>query len=500
MGAAQAPDPRTSVGIYRPQPGPQTAMLECPAQDIFVGGARMGGKSYGALGAFAIYAAKYGEHAVGGVFRKSFTELKDIWAKSRRIFGPMGWKANEGKHEWRDPKSGATLSMHYLERDEDAEVYQGWDLPFQIFEEIGNFETSRPMDLLFGSLRSSAEIPKVRIATGNPGGRGHQWVKKRYIDGHKPYEIFTYQPQPDLAPEIFLTSCFIPATLDDNPIAIKNNPNIEATLAAATMGNAALYKAWRRGDWDAVVGAYFDVFSESRHVYTDQSEVLSYYPRWIAIDWGFKHDAAVYWFASDGEGRIWITREIVVNRLDSPALGKMIADATPEVERPFTDAVYLSPNVFDKDSSMKTIASQISAELVKFGLPQCSRADDARISGWMLMYQLFSQDRLRIHNRCRRAIDCIPVLQRDPKHPEDVQKAEGDDPGEAIRYGIKTRDALLVVPEKIRITKRLVEFAKANPSADLTSKALEAGRILSEEKRAAAPVFYARRSRHARAR
>ncbi len=37
--------------VWRPQPGPQKSLIDCPVPEIFFGGARGGGKTDAALGA-----------------------------------------------------------------------------------------------------------------------------------------------------------------------------------------------------------------------------------------------------------------------------------------------------------------------------------------------------------------------------------------------------------------------------------------------------------------
>ena len=48
-------------------------------------------------------------------------------------------------------------------------------------EEAGNYPDSRPIDMLFGALRSKSGVPIQLILTANPGGSGQQWIKHRFI-------------------------------------------------------------------------------------------------------------------------------------------------------------------------------------------------------------------------------------------------------------------------------------------------------------------------------
>jgi hypothetical protein len=159
----------------------QMALLKCPIFEVFFGGARGGGKTDGMLGEWAQHADLYAEHAIGLMLRRTRTELIETIERSRAIYSPLGWKYNETEKMWRAP-NGARLRFAYLERDADAELYQGHSYTRLYVEEIGTFPSPAPIFKLMATLRSSAGIPVGFRATGNPGGPGHQWVKARYID------------------------------------------------------------------------------------------------------------------------------------------------------------------------------------------------------------------------------------------------------------------------------------------------------------------------------
>ncbi len=88
------------------------------------------------------------------------------------------------------------------------------------------------------------------------------------------------------------------------------------------------------------------------------------------------------------------------------------------------------------ERSDATIAEQIGEVLAQHGLPRPTRADDDRVGGWQLMYQLLERDAWVIADNCVRLIDCLPQLVRDTRRVEDVRKVDGDDPADAARYGL----------------------------------------------------------------
>src|SRR5215813_11550956 len=145
----------------------QMALLECSVFEVFFGGARGGGKT--------------GEHAIGLMLRRTRTELIEKIERSRAIYSLLGWKYNETDKMWR-ATNGARLRFAYLERDADADQYQGHSYTRLYVEEIGTFPSPAPIFKLMATLRSSAGVPVGSRATGKPGGPGHQWVKARDID------------------------------------------------------------------------------------------------------------------------------------------------------------------------------------------------------------------------------------------------------------------------------------------------------------------------------
>jgi hypothetical protein len=98
--------------------------------------------------------------------------------------------------------------------------------------------------------------------------------------------------------------------------------------------------------------------------------------------------------------------------------------------------VFLSPDAFAHRTSEASIAEQLGEVLVANGLPRPSQADDDRMGGWQLMYQLLESDAWLITDNCAKLIECLPQLVRDDRRAEDIRKVEGDDSADAARYGL----------------------------------------------------------------
>lgn len=208
--------------------------------EAFYGGAAGGGKSDALLRAALQYADVPGYKAL--LFRRTFPELSQpsglIDRAHEWLTGKAHW--NETKHRWTFP-SGALLEFGYLQHTNDKYRYQGAELDFIGFDELTHFEEA-DYRYLFSRLRraeGSLIPPRVRSAS-NPGGPGHRWVKRRFIEK---------LPDPE-DPSDTLEKCaeriFIPAKLPDNP-GIDQDAYREALEQLDPQELAQLLD----GDWDA---------------------------------------------------------------------------------------------------------------------------------------------------------------------------------------------------------------------------------------------------------
>ena len=157
------------------------------------------------------------------------------------------------------------------------------------------------------------------------------------------------------------------------------------------------------------------------------------------------------------------------------------------------DAIYLSPDAFARRTDESSIAEQMGDIFVAAGLPRPVPADNDRVGGWMLMYQMLDAGEWFLTENCVELIRTLPSLVRDQARVEDVEKMDGDDPADAARYGLKTRcgthpSACERLPLDQRLASRVV-------SADPTIRAIQARKAELEETRSSQPVLFLRRRR-----
>lgn len=149
------------------QPGPQRDFVTCPMFEVVYGGARGGGKTDASLGDFALHADAHGGAAKGLFVRRTRVALEPTIARAKEIFLQLGarWREQKSCFEW---PTGARLYFRYLDRDSDADAYQGHDYTRVYVEELTQFADPRPIEKLKATLRSASGAPTGFRATCNP--------------------------------------------------------------------------------------------------------------------------------------------------------------------------------------------------------------------------------------------------------------------------------------------------------------------------------------------
>lgn len=453
-----------SIRVWAPQSGPQKALVDCPLPEIFFGGARGGGKTDGVLGKWAIKERRYGAGFNAIMFRRTTVSSEDAIERSRQIYKPLGGKFNESKLIWKMP-NGGKVSFAYLDSVSDAAEYQGRNVTDVWIEEAGQYPESAPIDRLFGVMRSAVGVPVQMVLTANPGGPGQQWIRERYK-----LVPFPHGPQVverKLDDDTVHRMAVIPSRITDNRILLDSDPKYLSRLQM--VGGKALVKAWLEGDWSAIEGAFFDEWSEARHV-LQPFELPTHWARFRSADWGSAKPFSIGWWAvaSDDtpvQGRV-IPRGALVRyrewygcREGKPNTGLKL-DAT-EVARGIKDRevgdvlMYgvMDPAAFSSDGG-PSIAERMLAAGVTF-----RKADNKRVSqrgamgGWDMMRQRLAGNEeghpmIFCFSTCKDSIRTIPVLQHDEKHPEDLDTDMEDHAGDEWRYACMSRPWIKPAPQE----------------------------------------------------
>lgn len=442
--------------LWSPQPGPQTALLECPVFEVFYGGARGGGKTEASIGDWLQHSSLYGEHAIGIFFRRKLVQLAEVVARTKQIFPKLGAKYNEQQKTW-TMANGARLKFAYLERDSDAEEYQGHNYTRVYVEEVTNFPSPAPIDKLRATLRSGSGVPVGMRLTGNPGGAGHNWVKKRYIDpAPRGYKLLTEECEIELDGEkrmVSLDRVFIPSKIGDNQLLMRNDPTYILRLRQS--GSEALVKAWLEGNWDIVDGAFFDEWDEFIHVLPTEEFLALRNPGMLyfrGFDWGSAKPFSVGWYAIlDKEYRLGervLPKGALVKFREwygstGPNKGlKMTADLVAQgiVEREKGERIrygVADPAIFIRDGGPSI------GETMAIHKCMWRRADNKRKAGWEQVRQrLVGQNGLPMLyfcDCCEDTIRTLPTLQHDETDPEDLDTEAEDHAADETRYAVMSR-------------------------------------------------------------
>jgi len=244
MGAATRPEPGRPVA-WQPQPGPQTALVDCPIEEVLYGGARGGGKTDGLAGSWLRHWGYHGNAARGILFRRTYDELEEVLSRLLEILPVLGAQYRAGAKTFYMPgggPSGGFLKLRYLEAERHASRYQGHSYTWLGIDEAGNFPSPAGIDRLRGTMRSTQGVPPLLRLTGNPGGVGHAWIKERYLDPAPPMRPF--RDETTGAERVY-----IPSRVQDNPALLDADPHYVERLKAS--GPPWLVQAWLEGDWNA---------------------------------------------------------------------------------------------------------------------------------------------------------------------------------------------------------------------------------------------------------
>lgn len=437
--------------IWQPQAGPQTSLISCPVFEVFYGGARGGGKTDASIGDWLEHCGTYGGAANGIFVRRTGKQLEEVVARTKELFPKLGATFREQKHEWEFPKGGR-IKFRYLERDRDAEEYHGHNYTWLGVEEITNFPDPEPINKMRATLRSTKGARVRMVATGNPGGPGHQWVKERYVTPHKAgYKVLRERFwNPFSKVWVEQERVFIPARLDDNPLLLNSDPSYVARLQQ--QGSVQLVRAWLGGDWDIVLGAFFDCFDAKKHVL--ELAWLTQIPkesvRFRAFDWGSAKPFSVGWYAvSDGtwglprgalvKYREWYGASApnVGIKLDAEmvARGVLAREKGDRIKYGVAD-----PQIFVRDGG-PSIGERMLVEGCRW-----DAADRKRRVGWDQLRRYLQGDGgiplLYFIENCEATIRTIPTLPHDEYDTEDVDTESEDHAGDETRYAVMSRPYL----------------------------------------------------------
>lgn len=375
--------------------------MRCKKRFVGYGGARGGGKSWALRKKITLLCMRYDGIKVL-LLRRTYPELKEnhINTLLGELKGIATYKESDKVFTF---LNGSKIKLGYCDSERDVLQYQGIEYDIICMDEATQF-TEYQFQTLTACLRGANDFPKRMYLTCNPGGVGHEWVKRIFIS--KRYK-------PDENPDDYE---FISATIFDNKILMEKDPHY---LSMLNNLDDKLRQAWRDGNWDMLAGQYFSEFDRSVHV-IEPFVIPEHWKKYRAIDYGLDCLACV-WVAVDELNNYYVYREY-----GEP--DKIISDGAKDIIE-LSNGEYIQYTVAPSDiwaRSQETAKSK--ADIFREnGLPLI-KGNNNRETGWLALKDLLKvhnvdegkrESRLKIFSSCVQLIEYLPSLQRDAKKPTD---------------------------------------------------------------------------------
>lgn len=427
------------INLSFPSPSErQLLFLEDSHKYVAFGGARGGGKSWAVRIKAALLCLNYPGIKVA-IVRRTYGELR------QNHIIPLKEMMGRVAHYVESTKemkfiSGSRIFFRYCRNISDLDKFQGTEFDVLFIDEATQF-TEEMYDMMKACVRGVNSFPKRIYLTCNPGGRGHGWVKRLFID--RAYK------SGECGDDYF----FIKSLVTDNKALIKKDPSYIKKLEALP---AKLRKAWLDGEWDIFEGQFFEEFTDDQAHYKDRRlthviEPFEIPPDWIiyrSFDFGYSKPFSCDWWAIDYDGRAYLILQLY-GCTGQPNEGvKWNPDKIFEKIRQIElghrwlagKQIFgvADPSIWDA-SRGEAIISAADRHCVYF-----QPGDNKRLPGWMQChYRLaFDDDEkpmVYFFNTCRDAVRTLPLLCYSDNDPEDLNTAEEDHFADSFRYFCMSR-------------------------------------------------------------
>lgn len=403
---------------------------EGAADEIAIGGARGPGKTHASFTQVAVDDCQRRNELVFLYLRKVGKAARESLERlTQKLLKTIPYRPNWQTGSILFAETGSRIIVGNFQNESDIDKYLGLEFDGIAIEEGTQLSESKIVQIR-GSLRTSRPDWRPRIYyTTNPGGVGHQWFRKKFVQPwRRGEELFTR---------------FFPASYKDNPFLDAGYIRYLESLTGV------LGRMWRDGDWDVGAGQFFTNWDYKKHV-LKPFDIPQHWPVWASLDYGFSHPTAVYWHAANGNTIYTVAEHSAPRWLvqQHAARIKEISAETSHLRRPVhqLQAFVAGHDCFANrgDRQGKTIAQQYAEHGIKL-----TKANINRIGGAAEMLARLGNDEAGIEpswyifDNCPRLIETIPAMLSDPNRAEDVLKVDadiegegGDDSYDSARYGI----------------------------------------------------------------
>lgn len=411
----------------------QKLFLKARAKHIGFGGARGGGKSWAVQTKAKLLAFRYPGIKML-IVRRTYPELINNHINTLRR-DLLGFARYNDKDKVLKFTNGSAINFTYCDSDKDLDRLQGQEYDVIFLDEATQLSEFQ-MKTITACLRGVNNFPKRVIYTCNPGGQGHAYIKrifvdKRYEDGENPDDYV-----------------FIQSFVQDNKALMAAQPDYIKQLEALPH---KLREAWLYGKWDIFEGQFFEEFADKPEHYQDRQwthvidpfDIPSHWPIYRSFDWGYNKPFSCGWWAIDTEGVLYRILELYgCTKTPNEGVKWTPQQVFEEIHKIETEHPWLTgkniigiadPAIWDAETG-ESIADVAAKNQVFFG-----KGDNKRIAGWMQVhYRLAFDDNgypmMYIFNNCKAFIRTMPLLQYDEHKVEDVDTSQEDHVADEVRY------------------------------------------------------------------
>ena len=413
----------------------QIKFFKAQAKHTCYGGARGGGKSWAMRRKFVMLAMRYAGLKIL-LLRRTLPELRNnhILPLQSELYGYA--KYNQQERAFIFP-NGSRLSLGYCDNEGDMLQYQGQEYDVIGFEEATNF-MAEWIIFISTCLRTTRTDFQTRIYyTANPGGVGHEYIKRLFIDRR-----FKENENPD-------DYVFIPATVYDNKVLMEADPDYIKMLEALP---AHKRRAHLEGDWSVYEGQVFEEFRDDPQHYGDRRfthviepfDIPSSWKIYRSFDFGYAKPFSLAWWAVDYDGRLYRILELYGCVANEPNTGVKWTpnEIFKEARRIEDEHAWLKgkriqgvadPAIWNAEYG-ESIADTAEKYRIFF-----DKGDNKRIAGWQQVHYRLAFDEegipmMYIFKNCKGFIRTMPLLQYDEHKPEDVDTSQEDHIADETRY------------------------------------------------------------------
>ncbi|KKR56932.1 MAG: Terminase-like protein family [Candidatus Uhrbacteria bacterium GW2011_GWF2_40_263] len=424
--------------VYDPLPQQRKFHLS-PKKYRLLGGAVGGGKT-AALKAEAIMrSCKYDFPLTGAIFRRSFPELESTVIRGMLDMLPSWfYKYNQSSHTM-TLKNGSIIEFCYAESDADVIRYQSREWDWLGLDEMTHFSEYQ-FSYLGSRVRTTKPINTKIFGGTNPGGRGHNWVKERFITKSCSNPAYNSQEYD-----------FIPAGIRDNPYLMTNNPDYISQLE---MLPELERKALLEGDWNLFAGMFFTEWDPTRHI-VDDFEVPEEWRLILGWDDGTREWRSVHLYAVDNDQRVWCVWEYYQKEEDLGVAAENIKRQLQDLG--YWDRIYklvVDPSMKRTDSQTGLSSTSVLEGLgYGFKIGEVELGNNDRVEGWRIMksylsHKPYEEPMMKYFRSCDNIIRTIPQLiyyqsrSGNVSKKEDLDSSQEDHCVDENRYTLVSLDRL----------------------------------------------------------